>query len=140
MRILLVLCFVTALAGTAKAQETPRSESKQAEERIRMAHLAVPTTQQCLADLSSWTIRSDADEKMKVEIPNWWYQQLSTEELERLSHEMLSCTSLLRRAHREEMIMILFYERQLDDELLIRAKEVLADHYLTNEYLKIAAK
>jgi hypothetical protein len=127
--------LILALAGTAKSQEA-RSESSQAQERITMAHMATPTTEQCLADLNAWTIRANADDKMKIQPPNWWFQKLSTEELERLTHEMTSCTTLLRRAHhQEEMVMVLLYERQLDNELLSRAKEILGDHFLMNEYL-----
>jgi hypothetical protein len=133
--ILIFMGLIVTLAGPAIAQDT-HSESTQAAQRIRMTHMAVPTTQQCLVDLSSWTIRADADEKMKVEPPNWWFQKLSTEELERLSHEMLSCATLLRRAHHQgEMVMVLLYERQLDGELLSRAKGILDDHSLMNEYL-----
>jgi hypothetical protein len=136
MKTTLILAgLILSLAGTAIAQET-HSESTQAQERIRMAHMAVPTTEQCLADLNSWAIRADSDEKKKITPPNWWFQKLSTEELERVTHEMSSCISLLRRAHhQEEMVTVLFYERELENELLNRAKEVLTDHFLMNEYL-----
>jgi hypothetical protein len=125
---------------TLHAQTTvnQKAESGLASDRILAARQAatVVTAPQCLADLSSWEAKDDADDKAKVETHAFWYKKLSTEELVRLARESGSCGSILRRAHRQDSAsMMPFYGRMFDGELLLRAEGILAEHYLTHEYL-----
>jgi len=94
------------------------------------------TAQQCVADLSSWEARDEADDNAKVESPSFWHQKVSTEELVRLSQESVSCSSALRHAHHKaDASMMPYYGRMFDGELLSRAEAVLVEHHLMHEYL-----
>jgi hypothetical protein len=78
----------------------------------------VVTAPQCLEDLSSWETK-DEDNKAKVELPNLWYQKLSTEELVRLDAEGTYCTLPLRHAHhKEEAQTMPYFGRSFAAELI----------------------
>jgi hypothetical protein len=122
----------------AQATVKEKDESGLASGRIIAARRAARavTVQQCLADLSSWEAKDEADEKAKVESPDFWYAKLSTEELVRLSAESSSCSSVLRHAHRlDNASMMPLWGRMFENELLGRAEAILAEHYLMQEYL-----
>jgi hypothetical protein len=131
---------VVAMAQTTQDEIM---ESTMAHARIIAARKAASavTTQQCLSDLSSWEARDNADEKTKVDQPNWWYQKLSTEELVRLSSESPSCSTVLRHAHRVgDSLETYSYGKEFDMELLFRAEDVLTEHHLMHEYLLKASE
>jgi hypothetical protein len=131
----LLLLPARTMAQTAVDE---KMQSRTASERIVAARKAasVVTAQQCQADLSSWEAKDDADDRAKVESPNFWYEILSTEELVRLYAESASCGSALRHAHRrEDASMMPYYGRMFNSELLFRAENVLTEHYLMQEYL-----
>jgi hypothetical protein len=132
-----VLCLLPACA-IAQTTVNDKMESGTANARIIAARKAASgvTAQQCLAELSSWEAKDNADDKAKIESPAFWYQKLSTEELVRLSSESASCGSVSRHAHnREGASMMPFYGRMFDAELLTRAESILVDHHLMHEYL-----
>jgi hypothetical protein len=139
-RRLMVYVALLFLPAATMAQTTvnEKMESGTANARIIAARKAASavTAQQCLADISSWSAKDNADEKANVEQPNWWYQKLSTEELVRLASESVSCSTALRHAHHvgDSRVMI-GYGRMFENELLRRAEAVLVEHHLMHEYL-----
>jgi hypothetical protein len=143
-RRLIIYVALLLLPSCTMAQKTVdvEMESGTGHARIIAARKAASTVtaQQCIADLSSWEARDDADkkanEKAKIESPDSWYQKLSTEELVRLSSESLFCGSVLRHAHHGVDVPLLTdYGRAFDGELLGRAEAVLVEHHLMHEYL-----
>ena len=139
-RLLIVYFSLLLLPACTIAQTTmnEKMESGTATARITAARKAASavTAPQCLADLSSWEAKDNADDKAKVESPAYWYQKLSTEELVRLSSESASCGSALRHAHnREDASMMPVYGRMFENELVGRAEAVLVEHHLMHEYL-----
>ena len=138
-RRLLAYVALLLLPACTMAQTTvdEKIESETARNRITAARTAASVTvQQCVADLSSWEARDEADDKANIESFAYWYQKLSTEELVRLSRESLSCSSALRHAHRRaDASMMPAYGRMFDGELLGRAEAVLVEHHLMHAYL-----
>ncbi len=139
-RRLIVYVALLSLPATTMAQATvnERMESGTANARIIAARKAASavTAQQCLADISSWNAKDNADEKANVEQRNWWYQKLSTEKLARLSSESVSCSTVLRHArHVGDSRVMVGYGRMFDVELLGRAEALLVEHHLMHEYL-----
>jgi len=126
------------VATMAQTTVDERMESGMAHARIIAARKAASavTAPQCSADLSSWDAKDDADEKAKIEQPNWWCQKLSTEELVRLSSESVSCRTALRHAHHPgDSRVMCSYGSMFDKELLGRAEAILVEHHLMHEYL-----
>jgi hypothetical protein len=122
----------------AQTTVNEKMESGTANARIIAARktASAVTAQQCLADISSWDTKDNADEKANVQQPNWWYQKLSTEELVRLSSESASCNTALRHArHVGDSRVMTSYGRMFDAELLSRAEAILVEHHLMHEYL-----
>jgi hypothetical protein len=140
MKLRLVLFVALLLLPVAISPQTTINEkmdSGTAHARIIAARNAATavTVQQCLADLSSWEARDNADDKAKVE-KQYWHQKLSTEELVRLGTESLYCAPVLRRAHRRGDVPLMHdYEALFNSELLHRAEAVLVEHHLMHEYL-----
>jgi hypothetical protein len=139
-RRLILSVALLSLPVTIMGQTTTneKMESGTAHARIIAARDAASavTGQQCLADLSSWEARENADDKAKVANPNFWYQKVSTQELVRLATESLHCGPALRRAHRRNDVPLMHdYEAMFNSELLHRAEAVLVEHHLMHEYL-----
>jgi hypothetical protein len=135
--VLSVALFLLPVAISAQTTND-KIESGTARARLLAARNAASavTAQQCLADISSWNAKDDADEKANVKDPSWWYQKLSTEELVRLSSESTFCMGVLRHAHRVgDSRVIGSYGRMFYGELLDRAEALLAEHHLMHEYL-----
>ena len=134
---LYVALLLLPAATMAQTTTDERTESEMAAARITAARKAASfTAQQCLADLSSWRAKDNADDKAKVKVPSFWYEKLSTEELVRRSRESISCGSVLRRTqHREDSPMMTSYGLAFEDELVSRAEAVLVEHHLMHEYL-----
>jgi hypothetical protein len=142
-RLTLYVALLWLPAGTmAQTTVDERTESGIASARIAAARKAASVTaQQCLADLSSWRAKDNADDKAKVKEPNFWYEKLSTEELVRRSRESISCSSVLRRTpHREDSPMMTSYGLAFEDELVSRAEAVLVEHNLMHEYMLKSSK
>lgn len=136
--ILFVVLFLLPVAALAQTTVEQTMNSGLASARIFAARKAasVVTSQQCLADLTSWEAKFDADERAKVEAPAFWYEKLSSEELVRLSSETVSCSTALRHAHHVgDSPLMISYGRMFENELLNRAEAVLRDHHLMHEYL-----
>jgi hypothetical protein len=136
--IIYVCLLLLPTCTMAQTSVNEKAESGLANARILAAKQAASavTAPQCLADLSSWEAKDEADDKAKVEPPAFWDQKLSTEELIRLSRESVSCGSVLRHAHHQDSAsMMPFYGRTFDAELLARAETILVEHYLMHEYL-----
>jgi hypothetical protein len=136
--IVRVAFLVLPVCTMAQTTVNETMESGTATARIVAARRAasVVTAPQCLADLSSWEAKDEADNKAQVESPAFWYEKLSTEELVRLSAESSSCSSVLRHAHRlENASMMPLWERMFETELLGRAEALLVEHHLMHEYL-----
>src|SRR4029077_14863189 len=94
---LYVVLLLLPAATMAQTTINERTESGMAAARIAAARKAASVTvQQCLADLSSWRAKDNADDKARAKASNFWYGKLSTEELVRLSRESLSFGSVLR--------------------------------------------
>jgi hypothetical protein len=128
------------LPGATSAQTTidEKMESGTAYDRIIAARKAASavTVQQCLADISSWIARDQADENANVEQPRLWFQKLSTEELTRLSSESAFCGKALMHArHQGDLGVLVSYGRMFDAQLLSRAEAILAERHLMQEYL-----
>ena len=129
--------FFLPAATMTQTTVDERKESEMANARIMAARkVASVTAQRCLANLSSWRAKDNADDKAKVKAPSFWYEKLSTEELVRRSRESISCGSVLRHTpHREDSPMMTSYGLAFEDELVSRAEAVLVRHHLMHEYL-----
>ena len=133
-----VAFLLLPLAALAQTTVEQNAESGLAHARLVAARTVAKsiTAPQCLADLSSWETKDEADDKAKVEQPNLWYQKLSTEELVRLDAESIHCTGVLRHTHhKEDSAMMPYFGRSFALELIDRAEAVLAEHHLMQEYL-----
>ena len=142
-RFTLYVALLWLPAGTmAQTTVDERTESGIASARIAAARKAASVTaQQCLADLSSWRAKDNADDKAKVKEPNFWYEKLSTEELVRRARESISCGSVLRHTtRRDDSPMMTGYGLAFEDELVSRAEAVLVDHHLMHEYMLKSSK
>jgi hypothetical protein len=136
--VLSVALLLLPVAMAAQTTTNDKMESGTANARIIAARKAASavTVQQCLADLSSWGARDNADDKAKAGNPNFWYQKVSTEALVQLSTESLYCGPVLRRVHRRNDVPLMHdYEAMFSSELLHRAEAVLLEHHLMHEYL-----
>jgi hypothetical protein len=85
---LYIVLFLLPAATMAQTTVDERKESEMANARIMEARkVASVTAQRCLANLSSWRAKDNADDKAKVKAPSFWYEKLSTEELVRHSRD-----------------------------------------------------
>ena len=139
---LYVAVLLLPAATMSQITTDERTESERAAARITAARKAESVTaQQCLADLSSWRAKDNADDKAKVKAPSFWYEKLCTEELVRRSRESISCGTVLRHTpRREDSPMMTNYGLAFEDELVSRAEAVLVEHHLMHEYLLKSSK
>jgi hypothetical protein len=139
---LYVALLLLPAATMSQTTVDERMESEMANARIIAAGKAASVTaQKCLANLSSWRAKDNADDKAKAKVPHFWYERLSTEQLVRLSRESISCGSVLRHTQqREDSPMMTSYGLAFEDELVSRAEAVLVEHYLMHEYLLKSSK
>lgn len=136
--VLSVALLLLPVAISAQTTANEKIESGTAHARIIAARKSASavTAQQCLADISTWDAKEDADEKANVKDPSWWYQKLPTEELVRLSSVSTFCSGVLRHARRVGGSRVMSsYGRMFYGELLGRAEALLAEHHLMHEYL-----
>jgi len=139
--------FILALALPASSQtqderdkrwqeeQGQRFEEAMAGDRITAARKLVPvTTKQCQADLASWLTRDEEDNRKKIDADNYWFQNVSSEELVRMTSEALSCKS--RKVSRLPRDRAAFTNFQVSFlfELLSRAEAILRRHHFMKEY------
>lgn len=136
-----VLAALLLLSASVSGQDSstlgPQLESRMNEHMASARLIAAErrpsvTSKQCTADMASWDDRDDADDKAKVQAPNYWFEKLSTEELMRLSRESTACS-----AHYSgpQSTKFLNYSGVLEIELFNRAEAILRNHGLIHELL-----
>jgi hypothetical protein len=121
--------FVWLLVPCAQAQ-TEEKVSARLSEAIRAGQQT--TAKQCAADLESWGLKDEKDEKANTD----WVQKLSTEELSRLRAEAMSCPKKMRKNHPQMAAEMHIWVGRFYIYLVHRAELILKNHGLMQEYVE----
>jgi len=124
--VLLVALFVVPCAQG----QTEEKASARLDEAILAGRQT--TAKQCAADVKSWGLKDDKDEKANTD----WVQKLSTEELSLLRAEAASCPKKMRKNYPQLRAQMFIWEGRFYIYLLNRAELILKHHGLMQEYVE----